>query len=179
VTADAMAQQVGVGAAMPVGPWLLVVLLPTGLGALVASIIDIRSHRLPDAIVAPMWALACGAMVAATAMGVDPFRLRGAVVGGLVAVVALGMGWLLGMGFGDVKFGGVLGMVLGWSAGGLPAAAWAALGMMAMASVASVVWVAVQVAMGRRGAREPYAYGPWLAGAAAMVLALDGFGVVG
>lgn len=179
MTADAMAQQIGVGAAVPLGPWILVVLLPTGVGALVASVIDVRSHRLPDAIVAPMWGLACVAMVAATAMGVDPFRMRGAVVGGLVAVVALGMGWLLGMGFGDVKFGGVLAMVLGWSAGGLSAAAWAALGMMAMASVASVTWVAVQVAMGRRGGREPYAFGPWLAGAAAVVLVMGGFGAVG
>ena len=80
-------------------------------------LIDLRHHRLPNAIVYPLYPLIAVTLTFAGAMSAD-WRL-GQVLGsaavwavffGIVYVASLGKG----MGLGDVKFAPVLGAVLGW-----------------------------------------------------------------
>ncbi len=101
----------------------LLVILASVLGGAAAvplALIDLRSLRLPDPLVA---ALALGAGVPLALLA--PGRLGSALLAG----VLVGAGYLLiallpgdGLGLGDVKLGAVLAMVLGL-AGGWPAVA--------------------------------------------------------
>lgn len=85
------------------------------------SFIDIEHHRLPNAIVLPAYAV--GVVLLATScilVGDYAALLRAGV--GLVAMaggyLALAVLWKGGMGLGDVKLAGVLGLYLGYSGWG-------------------------------------------------------------
>lgn len=84
------------------------------LAALPLALIDLKTHRLPDYLTLPLWAVSAWA-VAATA-GSSDGTLAEAFASS--AVVVLGL-WLLAeapgapLGFGDVKLGGVIGLQLG------------------------------------------------------------------
>jgi leader peptidase (prepilin peptidase)/N-methyltransferase len=85
------------------------------------SFIDIEHHRLPDAIVLPSYAV--GAVLLATScilVGDYAALIRAGI--GLAAMVigylALALIWKGGMGLGDVKLAGVLGLYLGYSGWG-------------------------------------------------------------
>ncbi len=91
-----------------------------GAWALALSIVDIREHRLPNRMVA---AALSGTLVLAAASAVaggDGQMLLRALGASLVAVLAFGVGHVLGgMGMGDVKYAAVTGLALGtigWSA---------------------------------------------------------------
>ena len=91
------------------------------LGAIGAALtfIDLDVHRLPDLIVLPSYPIAFVLLLVPTVVnGQWGWLLRG-VLGGL----ALYLGYLVlmlispgggGLGFGDVKLAGVLGLLLGW-----------------------------------------------------------------
>ena len=99
--------------ALPIVPtlWLM------SSSCLALWLIDVRHHRLPNAIVYSLYPLIAGALVFA---GVTSAQWRlGQVLGstalwavffGVVYIASLGKG----MGLGDVKFAPVLGAVLGW-----------------------------------------------------------------
>lgn len=85
--------------------------------AVVLSVIDIRTHTLPNRYVLPAYPIAGVLLVSAALLAGTPgHALR--TVGGALAMGALY--WLLwvvypaGMGFGDVKLAGVLGLFLGF-----------------------------------------------------------------
>lgn len=138
--------------------------------AVVLSVIDIRTHRLPDRYVMPAYPVAAVLLTGAALVAGTPHLVAG-VVGG-----ALGMGalyWLLwvvypaGMGFGDVKLAGVLGIFLGYLG-------WhhVVLGL-AAGFVAGGLWGVALIASRRGTAKSAIPFGPaMLAGALATMLLL-------
>lgn len=84
------------------------------------AVIDAREHRLPNAIVLPLYAAVGVLLVAQAIATADPGRLLAAAIAGAIAfTVFFSMGLAGGVGFGDVKLAGVLALYLGslsWSA---------------------------------------------------------------
>jgi leader peptidase (prepilin peptidase)/N-methyltransferase len=91
------------------------------LGAIGAALtlIDLDVHRLPDLLVLPSYPIAFVLLLVPTVVTGD----WGALLRGVLAGTALFVGYLVlalvspgggGLGFGDVKLAGVLGLLLGW-----------------------------------------------------------------
>ncbi|WP_409048546.1 A24 family peptidase [Microbacterium sp. HA-8] len=127
------------------------------------TLIDLDTQRLPNAIVLPSYVVAFGLFAVAASLGADPMGLVRAAVG---AAAMYGFYALLrlirpdGMGGGDVKLAGVLGMYLGW-------VGWGALAVGGFAAfvLGGLYGVAVIIAR-RAGRRDAIPFGPWmLAGA--------------
>lgn len=140
--------------------------------AVLLSVIDIRTHTLPNRYVLPAYPIAgVLLLLAALAAGTPHHALN--AVGGAVAMAALY--WLLwfaypaGMGFGDVKLAGVLGLFLGflgWQQVLLGAAA---------GFVAGGLWGLALMASRRGTAKSSIPFGPsMLAGALAVMILLPG-----
>ncbi|MBA4248300.1 MAG: prepilin peptidase [Microbacterium sp.] len=125
--------------------------------------IDLDTHRLPDAIVLPAYpVLAALLAAAAIAAGDLESAARAAAGAGILfaGYFALALISPRGMGMGDVKLAGVIGLVLGWFG-------WAALAVGALAAfiLGGVVGVALIVA--RRASRNTgIPFGPWMLGGA-------------
>jgi leader peptidase (prepilin peptidase)/N-methyltransferase len=97
----------------PVVPALLTF---TALGVALSAI-DLDLRRLPDALVLPAYPLLTALLAAAAGVGGDWASLGRALLGAAVlfgCFLALALIHPAGMGFGDVKFSGVIGLVLGW-----------------------------------------------------------------
>lgn len=91
------------------------------LGAVGAALtyIDLDVHRLPDLLVLPSYPIAFVLLLVPTAVTGD----WGAVLRGVLAALALFVAYLVlllvspgggGLGYGDVKLAGLLGLLLGW-----------------------------------------------------------------
>jgi leader peptidase (prepilin peptidase)/N-methyltransferase len=145
--------------------WQAVLLAPF-CGLLVAlSLIDLRHHRLPNVLIYPAVLVSAGFIVVADLAGghLDPLR-------GLIGFLAYGVGLLVvaliaprGMGMGDVKLAGLIGLVLG-SIG---------LGLVGVAAGAGIVFggvgAIVAVLLGAtRKTRLPY--GPFMAAGAILAV---------
>lgn len=133
------------------------------------ALIDIDTHRLPNAIVLPAYVVGGVLLSAAALLGGEPARLIGAAIGAAVAYVIYFTLWLFypqGMGFGDVKLAGVLGLFLGYLGFGT-----AVVGLFSgfvLGGVFALVLVALRVVSRKAG----IAFGPWmLAGACVGILA--------
>ena len=141
-------------------PWA-VVIGGAGLAALavVLTVIDLRTHRLPDRLVGPGF---CGLLallaVAAVVTG-DLGALGRAVLAGLVSAVGyllLGLARAGGLGLGDVKLAGLLGLWLGWFG-------WSAvLAGPVVAFVLGGVFASGLLLTGRAGRKSAFAFGPWM-----------------
>ncbi|MDP9886490.1 A24 family peptidase [Pseudarthrobacter enclensis] len=166
----------------PLAFWLvLAACLYFAVMAVRLTIIDVRHHLLPNRIVFPSYAVAGALLLLAAAVawtGPDPARgtLSAVLATPLVRVIAgAAILWLFyfilrfvyppGMGFGDVKLAGVLGMYLGYlSWGHLFAGTFLAFLLGGLWSLAILVT--------RRGTlKSAIPFGPFmLAGAAAAML---------
>ncbi|WEO76793.1 prepilin peptidase [Cryobacterium sp. SO2] len=153
-----------VGVGLMLAPYLYLAAV-----SIVLCLIDLDTHTLPDRVVLPAYLIG-GALLAATAIARgEPSRLLAGVLGlvflwslyFLLAVLSPG-----GMGFGDVKLAGLLGLYLGWLGWGPLVVG--GLGAFLLGGVFAVVLLATR-RVGRTGGIP---FGPWmLAGAWTGILA--------
>jgi leader peptidase (prepilin peptidase)/N-methyltransferase len=139
--------------------WDLPAFLYLAAIAVALSMIDFDTKRLPDAIVLPSYVVS-GVLLALAALLDARWDdlLRGALAGAavfafyfLLAVIKPG-----GMGFGDVKLGGILGLYLGWLSWGA-----VIVGTFAGFVLGAVVGVAV-MATGKGGRKTKVPFGPFM-----------------
>jgi leader peptidase (prepilin peptidase)/N-methyltransferase len=139
--------------------------------ALVLGTVDLLSHRLPDVITFPAYAVCGTALLAdAAALGSWPALLR-AVLAAAAAFGLAALGAVIspdGLGFGDVKLLGLLGLVLGWAGWGVLLA-----GVFVGLLVGSAVSL-VLLAARRIGWRTALPFGPPLLLGAVVALAAGG-----
>lgn len=133
------------------------------------ALIDLDTHRLPNTIVLPSYLVGAALLGTAAAVTGDWGALLGAAIGGaaLYALyLLLGLAYPGGMGFGDVKLAGVLGIFLGYLG-------WGPLvigGFAAFVLGGAFALVLVAARRARTGSGIPF--GPWmLAGAWLGILA--------
>lgn len=153
-------------------PWALPAFAYLAAIAVALSLIDVDVHRLPDAIVLPSYgvALALLALASWNPGGASSWPSLGRAAVGGVAMFAVYFVVMFvypaGMGFGDVKLAGVLGLFLGWTGWGALVVGWFAAFLLG-----GLYGVALLVAR-RAGRRTAVPFGPWmLAGALAGVAA--------
>jgi leader peptidase (prepilin peptidase)/N-methyltransferase len=138
-------------------PDLAAFLYLAAVGVALAAI-DIDVQRLPDRLTLPSYAIALVLLGVAAAADGSPGRLLRAVL----ALLALLAGYFLlaviypaGMGFGDVKLSGLLGLYLGWLGWGS-----FAVGVFSAFLLGGVVGVAMLAGGAGRKARLPF--GPYM-----------------
>jgi leader peptidase (prepilin peptidase)/N-methyltransferase len=162
------------GAVVLAGPRPATLALAWAAGAgLVLGAVDLASHRLPDRVTFPAYAVCAVALTAdAAVLGSWSALLRAVIA----AAAAFGLAALLaalapeGLGFGDVKLLALLGLVLGWIGWGVLLAG-VFLGLLTGALVSLVL-----LATRRAGLRTAVPFAPPLLTGAVLALALAGSG---
>ena len=143
-------------------PALLPALLWVAAAGVALFVIDLDTHRLPDAIVLPSYPVVGVPLLASGDLGPAPRALlAGGLWLGLYGLLWLGTGGR-GMGLGDVKLAGLLGLVLGWLGWGP-----AVVGLFAGFAVGALVGGGL-LAAGRVTRGAPIAHGPFLLAGAAL-----------
>ena len=103
------------------GALILVAYLYLAAITVALALIDLDVHKLPNAIVLPAYVVGLALFTAASFVSGDfSALLRGLIAMAAMFVLYLTMALVYpgGMGFGDVKLAGVLGLFLGWSGWG-------------------------------------------------------------
>ncbi|MBA8989127.1 leader peptidase (prepilin peptidase)/N-methyltransferase [Curtobacterium pusillum] len=158
-----LARAAGTGATLAPTAGMLVVLLYLMAITVALALIDIDTHRLPDKIVLPAYAVLAVLLTATSAASGDWWALARAGIGMVVLLAvyfALAVAVPGGMGMGDVKLAGVLGLVLAYLGWGPLAVG--AFGGFALGAIFAIGLLAARRA--KRGSGIPF--GPWmLAGA--------------
>ncbi len=145
------------GAVPALGAYCPLLAALTGL-----SVIDLRTGLLPKRFVYPAWGLVAIGLVAASNVDSTWHQLERAGIGLAAAFLIFYVVWFVypkGMGFGDVRLAGLLGMSLGWLG-------WRQeyIGFLAACVLGSVLGIAFLIVVGRS---RPFPFGPALAAGAA------------
>ena len=130
-----------------------------GAIAVALSLIDIDTHRLPNVIVLPSYVVAFVLLAGATVATGDGGPLVRAAIGAaamFLLYLLLVLVYPRGMGLGDVKLAGVLGLYLGWLGWGE-----LAVGAFAAFLLGGIYSVGLLVAR-KAGRRSGIPFGPWM-----------------
>ena len=139
--------------------WVLPALLYLAAISIALTMIDLEHKRLPDAITFPSYPIAAVLLTVAAVAEGEPGRLWRSAVCCLAFSALYFVLWFInrrGMGFGDVKFAGILGLYLGWF-GWQHAIVGAFLGFF----VGGVVGIVLMLA-GRAGRKSQIPFGPFM-----------------
>lgn len=156
-----MSAAVGLSAGSGVGGTLVVLVAFLYFAAIsvVLTLIDLDTHRLPNAIVLPSYAVAGVLFTIASVLGADWGRLLQAAIGMAILYSFYFVIRLIrpdGMGGGDVKLAGVIGIYLGWLGwGSLVVGAFAAF-------LLGGVYGLILMGLRRAGRRSALPFGPWM-----------------
>ena len=123
------------------------------------AVIDLDTQRLPDSIVFPAYPVAAVLLTAAALTAGEPERLLTMAIGAIglfAAYFTMASLYRGGMGFGDVKLAGVIGLYLGWLGWGPLAVG--AFGAFLFGGLFSLVLVMTRGATGRTA----IPFGPWM-----------------
>lgn len=151
--------------------WTLPAFLYLAAIAVALSMIDLDVKRLPDVIVLPSYVVALALLgLAALLDGTWDQLLRGVLAAAALFVFyfLLVLVYPAGMGFGDVKLSGVLGLYLGWVSWGA-----VVIGTFSAFLFGAVVGIGVMVA-GRGGRKAKIPFGPFMFLGAGFALLLAG-----
>jgi len=142
--------------------WALPALLYLAAIAVALALIDLDTHRLPNAIVLPSYPVAIVLLALASwnpGGASDWPALIRALIGGATLFAfyfLLAFAYPAGMGFGDVKLAGILGLYLAWIG-------WGALVIGAFAAfVFGGVFSVALLLSGRAGRKSGIPFGPWM-----------------
>ncbi|WP_166805337.1 A24 family peptidase [Cryobacterium sp. TMT4-10] len=127
------------------------------------AMIDLDTQTLPNRIVLPAYPVAAILLIVAALLSGEPARLFGALAGGAAlfgVYLLLALAYPAGMGLGDVKLAGVLGLYLGWLG-------WGELAVGGFAAFLLGGLFAIGLVVTRKATRKSgIPFGPWmLAGA--------------
>jgi len=138
---------------------LIVTLLYLMAVSVALTLIDLDTQTLPNRIVIPMYPVLAGLLAVATILTGDWVALLRAVIGLLVlggVYLVLALAVPRGMGFGDVKLAGVLGLVLAYLGWGPLAVG--AFGAFLLGGTFGIVLLLVR----RAGRSTGIPFGPWM-----------------
>lgn len=141
--------------------------LLVGVFGTAAAVIDARSFRLPDLLTIPLVFATAGLLAGAAALAEMPRQFATAIVGGAVLAAVYWVLHLLnptGLGLGDVKLAGSLGMLAAWHGWATLAVAGAA--PFALASLAAAAMLAAR----RANRHTALALGPWMVAGTAVAI---------
>ena len=147
-------------AARLVDSWALPAFLVLTAALVALSAVDLERYLIPNRILYPALFLSAALLVGAAAVDGAWTDLRDAAIGGAVAWSLLFLIHLVsprGMGFGDVRLAGLIGLHLGWLSVGH-----VFVGLFAGFAVAAVAGVAL-IATGVRSRKDRIPFGPFLA----------------
>jgi len=139
--------------------WILPALLYLAAISIALTIIDLELKRLPNAITFPSYPIAAALLTLAALAEGEPGRLPRAVICGIALYVLYFLLMIInprGMGFGDVKLAGILGLYLGWF-GWEHAIVGAFLGFL----VGGLVGIVLML-IGRAGRKTQIPFGPFM-----------------
>ena len=150
--------------------WLhALALCAAAVGCALLVTVDLRTHRLPRVILLPTYAGVVPLLVAAATLG-GWWEVLGRAA---LAALALGGFYFLlgaispsGIGFGDVTFAPLLGLVLGWF--GWPHVLAGTLAAFVSGAVAALILMVLR----RADPKTRIAFGPWMVVGAVLALAL-------
>lgn len=155
-----MAVRFGLDPALPAYLYLAAV-------GLALALIDLDVKRLPNALVLPSYVVATLLLGAAEYFDSDSGDLLRALLGGAVMYAvyfALAFAYPAGMGFGDVKLAGVLGLYLGWLGWGV-----LAVGLFLGFFLGGAFGIAL-IAVKKGGRKTAVPFGPFMLGGALVAI---------
>lgn len=151
--------------------WALPAYLLFVAALLAISVIDLEHYIVPNRILYPTLFVTAPLLAGAALLEGEPRRIRDAAIGGVAAWLALLVVHIIqpkGMGFGDVRLAGLLGMHLGWLDLEL-----VLLGMILGFFLGAVIGILLIVTR-LRGRKDAVPFAPFLAaGAVAAILFSD------
>ncbi|TFC47061.1 prepilin peptidase [Cryobacterium shii] len=135
------------------------------------ALIDMDTHTLPNRIILPAYVVGAVLLTGSSLLGGTPERLLPSLIGAValfIVYLLLALAYPGGMGLGDVKLAGLLGMYLGWLG-------WAPLSVGAFSAFVLGGLFSLGLVVTRRATRKSgIPFGPWMLAGAWLGIFLGG-----